>query len=148
MIRPLRATHHAVFLFLPIVLAAVLASGLTLRYSWPASPRLLTRDVAASETTATVAGVNLKVRLLGPAGPTERKVQLVPAAPIASPDLLVYWSEDSAPKALSPSARFVGSFHAGGIYTLRANGRGQGYLSLYSLAHREVVARIPVGAQP
>ncbi|HWS97063.1 MAG TPA: hypothetical protein VN620_11405, partial [Candidatus Methylomirabilis sp.] len=87
MIRPLRATHHAVFLFLPIVLAAVLASGLTLRYSWPASHRLLTRDVAASETTATVAGVNLKVRLLGPAAPTERKVQLVPAAPVASPDL-------------------------------------------------------------
>ena len=148
MIRPLRATHHAVFLFLPIVLAAVLASGLTLRYSWPASPRLLTRDVAASETTATVAGVNLKVRLFGPAGPTERKVQLVPAAPIASPDLLVYWSEHSAAKALPSSAQLVGSYRAGGIYTLPANGRSQGYLSLYSLAHQEVVASIPVGGQP
>ena len=145
MIRPLRATHHAVFLFLPIVLAAVLASGLTLRYSWPASHRLLTRDVAASETTATVAGVNLKVRLLGPAAPTERKVQLVPAAPVASPDLLVYWSEDSAVKALPPSARLVGSYLAGGIYTLPGNGRAQGYLILYSLAHQQVVASIPVG---
>jgi hypothetical protein len=148
MIRPLRATHHAVFLFLPIVLAAVLASGLALRYRWPAPHPLLTTDVAASETTATVTGVSLKVRLLGPTAPTGRKVQLVPVAHVASPDLLVYWSEDSAAKALPPSARLVGSYRAGGIYTLPANGRGQGYLSLYSLAHREVVASIPVGGQP
>jgi hypothetical protein len=148
MIRPLRTTHHAVFLFLPILLAAVVASGLALRYSWPASHPLLTTDVAASETTATIAGVNLKIRLLGPTGPTERRVQLVPAAPVASPDLLVYWSEDSAAKALPSNARLVGSFHAGGIYTLPASGRGQGYLTLYSLAHREVVASIPAGAQP
>jgi len=147
MIRPLRATHRAVFLFLPILLPAVVGSGLALRYSWPASHPLLTTDVAASETTATVAGVNLKIRLLGPSAPTERKVQLVPAAPVASPDLLVYWSEDSAAKALPSNARLVGSFHAGGIYTLPANGRGQGYLTLYSLAHREVVTSIPVGAQ-
>ena len=148
MIRPLRATHHAVFLFLPILLAGVVASGLALRYRWPAPHQSLTTEVEASETTATVAGVTLRVRLLAPTAPTERKVQLLPAAPVASPDLLVYWSEDSTPNTLTPSARLVGPFHARAIYTLRANARGQGYLTLYSLAHREVVASIPLGAQP
>jgi len=122
MIRPLRATHRAVFLFLPILLPAVVGSGLALRYSWPASHPLLTTDVAASETTATVAGVNLKIWLLGPTGPTERKVQLVPAAPVPSPDLLVYWSEDSAAKALPSNARLVGSFHAGESTRFRRTG--------------------------
>ena len=148
MIHPLRAAHHAVFLFLPILLAAVVASGLALRYRWPAPHQSLTTEVEASETTATVAGVTLRVRLLAPTAPTERKVQLLPAAPVASPDLLVYWSEDSTPNTLTPSARLVGPFHARAIYTLRANARGQGYLTLYSLAHREVVASIPLGAQP
>ena len=148
MIRPLRAAHRDAFLFLPILLAAVVASGLALRYPWPAPHHSLTTEVSASETTATVAGVSLKVRLLGPTAPTGCKVQLVTAAPVASPDLLVYWSEDSAAKALPPSARLVGSYRAGGIYTLPGNGCGQGDLSLYSLAHREVVASFPLGAQP
>jgi hypothetical protein len=148
MIRPLRATHRTVFMFLPIFLAGVVASGLALRYPWPASHHLLMTDVAGSEAAATVAGVHLKVRSLSPTTATERKVQLLSTAPVVSPDLLVYWSEDSSAKALSPSARLVGSFHAGGIYTLPADARNSGYLSLYSLAHREVVASIPVGAQP
>jgi hypothetical protein len=146
--QPLRTTHRVVFLFLPIVLAAILASGLALRYQWPASHTLPPDGVPASETTETVVGVNLKLRWFSQTVPTERKVQLVPTAPVVSPDLLVYWSEDSAAKALPSSARLLGSYHASGIYTLPVGARSQGYLSLYSLAHRTVVASIPIGARP
>lgn len=147
MIQPLRATHRAVFFALPIVLAAVLASGLALRHHWPALQKLSTNDVAMSETRMTVAR-DLKVRWLRQPAPMERKLQLVPAKRLATPDLLLYWSEDSAAKALPSNAFFLGSFHADGIYTLPAEARDDGYLSLYSLAHREVVASIPLGACP
>jgi len=44
MIHPLRATHHAVFLFFPILLAAVVASGLAWRTPHPLFTLLLATD--------------------------------------------------------------------------------------------------------
>jgi hypothetical protein len=150
MIRPLRATHRTVFLFLPVALAAVLVSGLALRYTWPASQSSpVPSDLATNETSAAVGGVKLKVRWLNQfKEPTVSKAQLVPTAPLTIPDLLVYWSEDPVAKALPSTARLLGSYHAGEIYSLPAEARGKGYLSLYSLAHREVLASISLGGQP
>jgi hypothetical protein len=150
MIRPLRATHRIVFLFLPVALAAVLVGGLALRYTWPASQSSpMPTDLATSETIATIAGVRLKVRWLNQSGePLVFKVQLVPTAPLTIPDLLVYWSEGSLAKGLSSNARLLGSYRPGEIYSFPAEARGKGYLSLYSLAHREVLASISLGGQP
>ena len=148
MTQPLRTTHRVVFWFLPIVLAAVLVGGLDLRYRWPASHKLPTNAGTTSEASMTVAGLNLRVRWLGQTVLTERKLQLITAKPLAAPDLLLYWSAESAAKAPPPNALFLGSYRVEGIYTAPADARSSGYLSLYSLGHRQVVASIPLGSQP
>jgi hypothetical protein len=150
MIRSLRATHQVVFLLLPVVLVALLVTGLAFRYNWPGSQSSPPpSDLATSETSAAVAGVKLRVRRLNQsAEPTVFKVQLVPTAPLTIPDLLVYWSEDPVAKALPSNARLLDSYRAAEIYSLPAEARGKGYLSLYSLAHREVLASISLGGQP
>jgi preprotein translocase subunit SecY len=150
MIRPLRATHRAVFLFLPIFLALVLMTGLVSRYRWPTPVHTSGQgDVVLLQQVVTTGDGKLKIQLLSnSAMPVEVEFKLLASSTLIAPDLLVYWAEDSGPKTLHPNARFLGPYRRGATYRLPADARSKGSVSLYSLAQQKVVTTIPLGANP
>ena len=125
MTRPLRRAHRYVWIALGGILPAVVAAGLALRPPQAPEERLADR-----------------ITLLLPNG-TEIVADShdLWGSAVEAPDPLVYWSETSA-RSLA-GAKPIGSLaHARrSAFELPANA---GYLLLYSLAHREVLASAPV----
>ena len=125
MTRPLRRAHRYVWIALGGILPAVVAAGLALRP--PQAPEERVAD---------------RITLLLPNG-TEIVADThdLWGSAVEAPDPLVYWSETSA-RSLA-GAKPIGSLaHARrSAFELPANA---GYLLLYSLAHREVLASAPV----
>lgn len=80
-------------------------------------------------------------------------LELVPAAPLAKPDVLVYWSsEQPAGEAWLDGATLLGALgdRPRSYFLPPEAATADGHLVLYSLAHREVEAsgRLPAIAEP
>jgi hypothetical protein len=123
MTRPLRRAHRYLWIALGGVLPALVAAGLALRPPQAPEERLTDRiTLVLPNGTEMVADSH---DLWGSA--------------VEAPDPLVYWSETSA-KSLA-GARPIGSLAHGRRSALAVPAKG--YLLLYSLAHREVLASAP-----
>lgn len=121
MTRSLRRAHRSIWLALAAALPALLAAGLELRALQVADERMMDRiTLRLPNGTEMVADSR---ELWGNA--------------VDAPDALVYWSNTRANSVAV--AQPVGSLQQGrrGTLTLPAS---SGYLLLYSLAHREVLA--------
>jgi hypothetical protein len=124
MTRPLRRTHRYVWIALAGILPALVAAGLALRPPQAPEERLADRiTLMLPNGTEMVADTR---ELWGSA--------------VDAPDPLVYWSETPA-KSLA-GAKPIGSLAHGRRTALAVPAKG-GYLLLYSLAHREVLASAP-----
>jgi hypothetical protein len=155
MILPLRARHRAMITTLAVVAPAVFALALGKRSSVRPSPA---PDLSTwNEPTLIPVGADWTV-LLNPlvqarylavdTNSAPLAVALKTAAPVEAPDVLIYWAPsvgDSA--ALPPGATLLGPLPNPGVerYRLPFSGPPEGYLLLYSLAHRErlAIARLP-----
>ena len=124
MTRPLRRAHRYVWVALGGVLPALLAAGLALRSPQAPEERLADR-----------------ITLMLPNG-TEMVVDSheLWGSAVDAPDPLVYWSETSAKSVAG--AKPIGSLAYARRSVLALPAKG-GYLLLYSLAHREVLASAP-----
>ena len=124
MTRPLRRAHRYVWIALGGILPALVAAGLALRPPQAPEERLADRiTLRLPNGTEMVADTR---ELWGSA--------------VDAPDPLVYWSQTPA-KSLD-GAKPVGSLARGRRSALALPAKG-GYLVLYSLAHREVLASAP-----
>jgi hypothetical protein len=124
MTRPLRRAHRYIWLGLSGVLPTLLMAGLVLRPPQAPEERVMDRiTLRLPNGTEMVADSR---ELWGNA--------------VDAPDPLVYWSKTFA--ASVAEARLVGSLTHGRRAVLSVPAAG-GYLILYSLAHREVLARAP-----
>jgi hypothetical protein len=129
MIQPLRRAHRITFALLTAALPAVFVAGLTARRPQAPAERVSDRiSLVLASGTEVVADAR---DLWGTA--------------VDAPDPLVYWSERSpARDSLPANARLLDSL----AFARRAHlqvpaGAGRGYLILYSLAWRKVVASAP-----
>ena len=125
MTRPLRRAHRYVWVGLGGIVPTLLAAGLALRP--PLAPEERVTD---------------HITLVLPNG-TEMVADShdLWGSAVDAPDPLVYWSETSA-RSLA-GAKPIGSLAYGRRSALALPAKG-GYLLLYSLAHREVLASAPV----
>ncbi len=124
MTRPLRRAHRFTWLALAVALPSLFAAGLALRPAQVADERIVDRiTLRLPNGTEMVADSR---ELWGNA--------------VAAPDPLVYWSE-SGGKSLN-RAQLAGSLQQGRRSAIPVPSSG-GYLLLYSLAHREVLASAP-----
>ena len=131
MTRPLRRAHRSIWLALAAALPTLLAAGLALRSPQAPDERIMDR---------------ITFRL--PDGPemVADSRELWGNA-VDAPDPLIYWAAESGGGAGRgtgdpPDAEFVGALARGRQAALALPGSG-GYLLLYSLANREVLARAP-----
>lgn len=124
MTRPLRRAHRSIWLALAAVLPTLLAAGLAFRPPQVTDERVMDR---------------ITLRLPNGTEMVADSRELWGSA-IDAPDPLVYWSETAA-KSLD-GAQLAGSLHQGRRAVLPVPASG-GYLLLYSLAHREVLASAP-----
>ncbi len=157
MIRPLRRTHRIVSVALVLTLPAGLMLALRARVVWPLHEGPL-MPVYVPETGVeerpgiwgelaieTRVWSNDTIALVIPS--PDPLLELTPLEDLRRPDMLVYWSRATSPQrgASSPpaDARLLGSL-AGtqrSVYQLPHEARRHdGWLVLYSLAHREVIA--------
>ena len=121
MTRPLRRAHRYVWVALGGILPALVAAGLALRPPQAPEERLADRiTLMLPNGTEMVADTR---ELWGSA--------------VDAPDPLVYWSETPA-RSLA-GAKPIGSLAHGRRSALALPAKG-GYLLLYSMAHREVLA--------
>jgi hypothetical protein len=124
MTRPLRRAHRCIWLALAAALPSLLAAGLALRPAQVADERVMDRiTVRLPNGTEMVADSR---ELWGNA--------------VDAPDPLIYWS-DSATKSIA-GAHLAGTLQQGRRAAIPVPSSG-GYLLLYSLAHREVLASAP-----
>ena len=122
--RPLRRAHRYVWIALGGILPALVVAGLALRPPQAPEERLADRiTLMLPNGTEMVADTR---ELWGSA--------------VDAPDPLVYWSETLA-RSLA-GAKPIGSLAHGRRSALALPAKG-GYLLLYSLAHREVLASAP-----
>ena len=124
MTRPLRRAHQSIWLALAAILPALLAAGLALRPPQGMDERVVDR---------------ITLRLPNGTEMVADSRELWGSA-VEMPDPLVYWSKTAA-KSLA-EARLVGSLQQGRRAALPLP-VSSGYLLLYSLAHREVLASAP-----
>jgi hypothetical protein len=154
MIRPLRATHRIVFFMLAIVLPLVFASGILSRHHVHSASTIqgssaLVSTSVVSEKSAVVSGSKLTVRILRDSSSAEvRQLQLVSGSSLTAPDLLVYWCEKASQGSLPDGAQLLGPFRASSYYRLPPGAEDKGSIILYSLAHGQILALIPLENQP
>ena len=144
MIQPLRAVHRRAFVALAVVLPAILLLGLGAR-----RPRLNlgTHATDAADTGNTVRESStlwqkhsIQSRFYSkPDRPLDTYVVLLPAEGLNEPDLLLYWATNAPQENVLPGeAQLVGAFTTGKTFLLPLNGKGAGYLVLFSPAHQTV----------
>lgn len=148
MIAPLRRRHRwtsllLLVLFLPALLVLVLSSRPRAATA-SALPEALTAEPAAGEATFEDS------HLLGSVGVRVLRggvLELVPAAPLAQPDVLVYWSAEAPAKTVPAGAFLLGTLgNRPRRFPLPAEAGGTaGHVVLFSLGHGEVLA---TGALP
>ncbi len=124
MTRPLRRAHRSIWLALSAVLPSLLAAGLALRPA-PVADERMTERITFRLPNGTEMVADSR-ELWGNA--------------VDAPDPLIYWSETGT-KSIA-EAQLAGSLHQGRRAAIPVPSSG-GYLLLYSLAHREVLASAP-----
>lgn len=152
MIQPLRKVHRSVFLAWTAILPAVFLGGLLSRPRWP-KPAMISGAVPGRllvwEKTESLGKHPTRVRLLRDQTDKESlSVQFAPEDPQVAPDVLVYWVSHPSSGELPDDARLLGSFRPLQVYGLPKEARNSGYVILYSLALRESLGSIALGAQP
>jgi len=132
MTRPLRRAHRSIWLALAAALPTLLAAGLALRPPQATDERIMDRiTFRLPDGTEMVADSR---ELWGIA--------------VDAPDPLIYWAAEAGGGAGRGTggpphdAQFVGALARGRQAALSLP-RSGGYLFLYSLGHREVLARAP-----
>ena len=127
-IRRLRVAHRFVFVLLALALTALLIAGLRARRT---QPPISSGAANAPETSG--------FRLLEKTGLSVRtsggSIELIPARLTSAPDPLLYWNRTDS---MSEGAMLLGPLD--GMSLRRFSIPESGYLIIYSLAHREVVA--------
>jgi hypothetical protein len=124
MTRPLRRAHRSIWLALAVVLPSLLAAGLALRPAQVADERIMDRiTLRLPNGTEMVADSR---ELWGNA--------------VDAPDPLIYWAETGTQSIAE--AQLAGGLQQGRRAAIPVPSSG-GYLLLYSLAHREVLASAP-----
>jgi hypothetical protein len=152
MIQPLRKLHRSVFLAWTAILPAVFLGGVLSRPRWPkpanakeAGPGKL----LVWEKTESLRNHPTRIRLLRDQTDKESlSVQFAPENPLVAPDVLVYWVSHPSPADLPSDARLLGSFRPLQVYELPKEAMNRGHVMLYSLALRESLGSIALGAQP
>ena len=159
MIRPLRRLHQVTFLFLALLLPPIFSISLALR-NLPKSMDKLPGELVVQVPELGVViyerkdlwdGLDIVTRLLADHNtpPTRLGIQLSSQIPLPKPDVLVYWSEKNIePDKRGPQHAFIlGSFTGSAHQTLALPELAlqvDGYLTLYSLGHQEVVVSTPL----
>jgi len=146
-IRALRARHRALATFLALALPLGLALALSARRDAPRLERLPSGDPAdpgprtqVKQRTLRVGGFDLDTRTWPDDRLAAFVLEVAPREDPQRPDVLVYWSESAPGADLDDSSLLLGTL-AGTLprrFTLPPQAIG-GYLSLYSLAHRELL---------
>ncbi len=124
MTRPLRRAHRSTWLALAVVLPSLLAAGLALRPAEVADERMMDR---------------ITLRLPNGTEMVSDSRELWGNA-VDAPDPLIYWAETGTQSIAK--AQLAGSLQQGRRSAIPVPSSG-GYLLLYSLAHREVLASAP-----
>jgi len=132
-IQSLRRAHRLLFLLWAVLLPVVLAGGLAGRHAGPKPERL--------EQPGESRGAFF-VRSTRESGAASAEV--LAGGPVAAPDLLVYWTPQRVGADLPAGARLLGPYRPHRRYSLPVGKGSPGYLSLYSLAHKGVLASLPV----
>lgn len=142
MIRPLRRGHRYVFLALTAILPATVVVGLSGRKPVPSvslPPVLGAAEPGGQEVwrRADLFGANrITARLLRR---QDRGLHMEVTGNVAAPDLLIYWTSNTAGADLPADAVLLGRFGHSAVVPSNLHGRS-GQLVLYSLANHEVVA--------
>ncbi len=156
MISPLRKRHRLTFLLMSVVLPIVTILGIINRKA-PTLKNDLTNvssqnltekfsDEVWSEDALWSDLKSISTRLLsGKNNPNILAVELSIRENLTKPDVLVYWSIDKFSPGSGPTDNsfFIGQFNStrATLYPLPSEAlKSDGYLLLYSLAHREIVA--------
>jgi hypothetical protein len=124
MTRPLRRAHRSIWLALAVVLPSLLAAGLALRPAEVGDERMMDR---------------ITLRLPNGTEMVSDSRELWGNA-VDAPDPLIYWAETGTQSIAK--AQLAGSLQQGRRSAIPVPSSG-GYLLLYSLAHREVLASAP-----
>lgn len=133
MISPLRRAHRVMWPIVGVVTATLFVVALRARPEWP---------VDAGSTSAEPADVELAGQSLGLSVRDGEVIAVDREGPHA-PDRLLYWSADVGAEALPAGGRLLGP--VGGPARRYALPAGEtGALYLYSLAHGELLASIPL----
>lgn len=153
MIRPLREWHRRVASLLALTLPV--GYVILLAYRAPAEPDAIPVPadvggrVPAGPAFELLAKPRVEGRLLGARGDwSPDALQITPSGDPGIPDLLAYWS--TAPgdgNELPPGATFLGALRGSRdqVFPLPAPGVTQGvHVILFSLAHGEIVAAVPL----
>ncbi|MCW5967479.1 MAG: hypothetical protein KIT57_03130 [Blastocatellales bacterium] len=140
MISSLRRHHRQAFLVLAVVLPLIFAAGLLVRRSAPVAEAPPVKLPTASDRSGLVAWDEAGLRL----GSGADYLDVVPTGAAGFPDILLYWSPGS-PEADTPGSHAI---LLGPIDGVRAQRfplpdfarEFDGYLIVWSLAHRRAVA--------
>lgn len=155
MIRSRRQVHRSTFLAVGCILAVVWIAGLTLRQEIPPI------DPSLNDLTYQSGFVSGETVLYTPvadekfAASFQRDADgayllIRPMTSLLKPDLLAYWvpsSESSQTGNLSEGAIFTGSLAGNSPRRLSLPpeaAQGEGEIVIYSLGHKDVLARFPV----
>lgn len=149
--------HRGMFFALLLILPALFVSGLLLRHA-PLAARTQTEftgNKTVSQHMVLLGGQTFHVRISDDqSGTTGRVLELTPESTLLAPDVLVYWSKREIISDFPAGAEFLGAFEPTKLYRLpmrETQGNGQGFIVLYSLAHRQTVGSFAissVGTQP
>lgn len=154
MIAPLRRRHRAVSLTLLVGLPILYVVALRARPDEPVVDGLPAALTGPSLTVVEHEELDVygdfEIAVRAGRDPGGWAVELVPAAPIARPEVLVYWSPSAAVDGELPDeARLLGELAGRRPRTFALPpeilGRS-GYLTLYSLGHRQVLGSSELAA--
>lgn len=148
MIQPLRTGHRWTFEVMGILLPVIFLAGLAVR---PSSPKAT--DAQRQATGARIYASSsawkthvIKTSVYSDGGTPV--VQLMPAAELQYPDLLLYWSPASpSGDTIARRAKLLGAFEAERRYSLPEDWR-RGNLILYSVARKQVIDAAPLDQRP
>ena len=150
MIRPLRIRHRRIFVLLGVLLPIALGLGVAARRPVPEAgalpavlrPATLQFSSVAWTRQDLFTNVPIQVRLVREQRDTGRfGIGCSTAPSFVKPDLLLYWSNSTAPYDRLPSdALFLGAFNSSPLALPEGALTGRGVLVLFSLADQEVVA--------
>ncbi len=139
MIQPLRTYHRRTFLVLAVVLPVIFVAGLAARRKTP-PPKTEAMLLATSSGNGKKFSYPILIWSDFP------KVRLVAIKPLALPDALVYWSNETPARSDLPAGSiFLGRMDPALTYQLPS--AAPGFLVIYSPAQKAVLDYAAFGAR-